>query len=270
MTNNIVVNILGGEYIIDQTINFSINDGGQNNKTITYRAYQNQIVKLSSGKVYNANEWVIHDVAKNIWKLNIGTLYSRQIYINGIKAIRASSKNSLDAYPDNYNLLESTNGYFSFCNINNYFNWDLNIIKKKQDIEIVSNNEWVSNRVPVQDKCHSQFKISKTIWDYNHKQQFQCGNKSSWIENTYDLIDLPNEWYIVRCNNLNNILYFKTLNNQPPQNLFIPQLESLIIGIKVNNLIFEGLTFQFTKWNEPSDFVPLLNSNKPFQYKYLR
>jgi len=264
MTNDIIVNISAGTYTLTETLEFTSEDSGTNNHNIIYQAADpNNKPIISGGFKIPQSNWVPHNANENIWKVNINNRYSRQIYNNGVKLKRAKSDG-------NYDLIEKTNGYFAFCNTpDDFFNWNMtDTISesvreiRQRDIEIVSNNEWKSNRIPVQSKCQSQLNVNDTIWSYNHKQQFKCGNKSAWIENTYELINTPNEWYIDRSGSLGNILYLKTSNNQPPQDVIIPQIESLIIANDVTNLIFDGLNFQYTNWNEPSKYLTTLNSNK--------
>ncbi|MBL7867906.1 MAG: right-handed parallel beta-helix repeat-containing protein [Flavobacterium lindanitolerans] len=254
MANDIIVNILGGTYTLDQPLVFDANDSGRNGKKIIYKAYQNQIPYISSAKVYNSNQWTLSDPAKNIWEISIGSLYSRQLYTNVKKLKRARSE-------INYGLMESTKGYFSFCNTNSYSNWNSGP-KPARDLEVVSNNEWKSNRVPIQSICGPQLIVHDTIWKKNDGGHLKCKGEL-WLENAYQLLDMPDEWYIDRPGNNNpNILYLKTHDNNPPANVIIPQLETLISGSGVDNIVFDGLVFQYTNWNEPSEFVSDISSNK--------
>ena len=231
MTSDIIVNLMGGTYKLTEALNFGPLDSGTVNHFVIYKAYNGQTPIISSGR--NITGWTQFDTALNIWKADIQTLYARQVYTGDQKAIRARSRTT-----DGFNLFESVNGYFSFCNTLNYFNWNLNTIQTR-DIEMVANNEWKSHRVPIQTKCLSQFKVEDSIFHYNHLGQFLCGTRPNWIENAYQLLDEPNEWYIDRSG-ASNILYYKSPTPGQPQNIIVPELDKLIVGDGVDNLIFDG------------------------------
>lgn len=266
MSSDIIVNIDAGTYVLNNTLVFNGSDSPTGNYKITYKAYNNTVVNISGGVTYNANQWTIHDSENSIWKLNIDTLYSRQVYKDGVKAKRARSDHRNDTSFEhneltNYNLQEIKTGYLSFCSRDNFDNWDMAAIQKQRDLELVSNKEFISNRIPVRFKCKAQLEIADLIRFNNHKQQFLCDARVSWLENAYELINEPNEWYIDRSGS-DNILYFKTADNQPPANVTIPQLETLIDAAWINNTIFDGLVFQYATWKKPSEYLSVLDSNE--------
>lgn len=254
MSSDIIVNISSGTYTLTETLEFTAEDSGTNGFNIIYQGTDPNNKPIISGG-QQITGWTLHDVSKNIWKANIGSLYSRQLYVNEEKAQRSRSSND-------FKLFESTSGYFSFCNNNDFQNWSLNQITQR-DLEVVSDNEWKSNRVPIQTKCGLQLTVNIPFWEKNHIGQFRCNNRPIWLENSFYLIDEPNEWYIDRSGST-NILYLKPLDGQNPNNLNVtlPSLEMLIYGNTVNNLSFIDLVFKNTSWLGPSNYNTFLDSNK--------
>ena len=65
-SNNITVNLRGGTYFQDQTLEFTEKDGGTENCKIIYRNYKDDVPVISGGKLITG--WKIFDKAKNIYR----------------------------------------------------------------------------------------------------------------------------------------------------------------------------------------------------------
>lgn len=256
LTSDIIVNILPGEHILNQTLVFDSNDSGNNGHYVIYKAYNGGEPEISGGQKITG--WSPHDPVKNIWKASIGSLYSRQIYVNGVRSVRARSE-------DKFGIYETTSGYFSTCN--DFSNWT-NI----QDLEIVSCMHWRNHRIPVESICGNQIVINPIFFEYIHRDPTFESAPINWIENAYELIDSENEWYIDKTT---QTLYYKPLNSITTQsaidalNIVSPKLEKLIDGqgingANINNIKFIGLTFQYTTWNQASEFNSSTGSNYGF------
>lgn len=254
MPMDVIVNIASGTYITTSILNFGPADSGQNGKTVTYKALTPSNPPHISGGLSLSGGWTYDG---SLWWKDIGSLYSRQLYMNGQKCKRARSEDD-----EPYYLYEGTDGFFTFCSNSNFLNWSLSQTQIN-DLEIVANNEWKSNRIPIKMRCPLQLKVADTIWKYNHQQQFKCGNKISWLENSKYLINVDKEWYIDRNITGQHRLYIKTSSTTvAPQNVVIPQTESFIYGSGAHDIIFNGLIFEYTTWNGPSNFSSALQSNE--------
>ena len=53
----ITVEILGGKYCLEQSLEFSTDDSGTSNSPVIYRAYQNQSVEILGGKILKLSEF---------------------------------------------------------------------------------------------------------------------------------------------------------------------------------------------------------------------
>ncbi|WP_379967289.1 right-handed parallel beta-helix repeat-containing protein [Epilithonimonas sp. UC225_85] len=245
MTQDIVVHIAGGSYLLESTLVFTSDDSGKNGHFVIYQAEDpaNKPV-ITSGQTIPTGWTKIQD--KDIYKANIGNLYSRQVYVNGHKAIRARSEKDMG-------LIETSTGYFS-TSCTDFSSW-ANI----KDVEIVSDMFWKSYRIPVESVCnYRQIIINNNFWNILHdnysdpeKNHFKTA-PVKWVENALELLDQTDEWYIDRSNSGSHTIYLGS--NTIPTNVVIPTLESLISGedgagyIKFNNLIFSHTT-----WNKPSE-----------------
>ncbi|MBD3188325.1 hypothetical protein GF325_15930 [Candidatus Bathyarchaeota archaeon] len=80
----------------------------------------------------------------------------------------------------------------------------------------------------------------------------------AWMENTYELLDKPGEWYHDRWTGW---LYYKPLshedmNNSSNTRAIIPRTESLLeihgnASNPASNMVFEGITFKHASWLRP-------------------
>ncbi|WP_277015556.1 right-handed parallel beta-helix repeat-containing protein [Flavobacterium lindanitolerans] len=256
LTGDVIINILPGEHILNQTLVFDSTDSGNNGHYIIYKSYSSESPVISGGQKITG--WSIYDRDKNIWKASIGNLYSRQLYVNGIKAVRARSN-------DNFNIYETKTGYFSTCN--DFSNWG-NI----QDLEIVSCMHWRNHRIPVTSICGNQIVINQTFWNSIHAQKTFESAPVKWIENAYNLIDEEQEWYIDKTS---QTLYYKPSNSITSLdainalNIIMPKLEKLIMiegsrQAMVTDIKFLNLGFSYTTWNKPSEYDPIANANFGF------
>jgi len=251
MTQDIIVHILGGTYILNETLEFNNADSGNNGHFIVYQGEVTDTDRtiISGGKTVTGWSQV---GTNNIYQANIGNLYSRQLYINGNKAIRAKSEN-------NMGLIETSKGYFSPCT--DFSNW-----KNLKDVEIASDMFWKSYRIPVDTICDKQLLINSNFWinqvhppTESESTYYFKAAPVKWIENAFELLDKPNEWYIDKSTKKVYIVSNVTLGD-----VIIPNLETLIKGSNVNNMKFSNLIFNYSNWDKPSQINNTLNSNFGF------
>lgn len=260
--DDIIVNISPGTYTHSRPLTFTQRDGGSGNRTIIYRKnpFQNGRVIISGGK--QIVNWEIHDGSRNIWKAEIGKDYARQIFVRGkqrqnvSKAVRARSN-----YP--FNMKEYRNGYKVRTKGIDFRNW-----KHIRDLEVVSNLYWVSTRIPVMDNYKAKrLLIEPEFWNHIHIQWNVYQAPFSWLENSLELLDSPNEWYIDRLSRSeSNTLYFH-FGDSNPENLeiILPVTDKLISAKNLTNVAFENIDFEFTTWNGPSTYIPKRHSNNGFR-----
>jgi hypothetical protein len=252
LENNIYVNISPGTYILTTPLQFTAADSGKSGFRVIYKGTDPNNKPIISGG-YQVTNWELHDPEKNIYKANIGNQYSRQIYVNGERAIRAKSE-------ANFQFYETKTGYVASCT--DFSSWN-NI----NEMEVVSNIRWRHCRIPIESACKGNLIINQNYWNYIHAAngglEFNRYPPVR-IENHLNLLDNENEWFIDRTNPQQHVLYYK-----PPQsqaiaglNIIVPSLDQFINGNEVKNLTFENLEFKYNNWNKPSETNPNINNNK--------
>lgn len=276
MEHDIVVNI-SGEYVLESPLIFGLEDSGTNGHRIIYKAATPGSATFTGGRK-------IHEITTEEWQtlpnttihyINIGSIYSRQVYYsdngtNWNKALRSRSDgNATNIKVSSYDFFNIDTAYFPRACPDDFANWPLpifdssdpnflptNLDTRIKDMEFVYNKEWNSSRIPFYTKVNSTVGINK-INKINNTflGNIRCNQTVSWIENAFELIDLPNEWYIDRSILGQNILYYKTNSTEPPNshNIIIPITDKLIEIDNAKNISFEGINFQFTSWTGPSN-----------------
>ena len=76
-------------------------------------------------------------------------------------------------------------------------------------------------------------------------------NLPQWVENAYELLDEDREWYLNRAA---GYLYYKpgTGENFSAATVTASKLETLVSGVNVHNVQFNGLTFSYATWLRPN------------------
>lgn len=254
LTQDVIINIMPGEYILNQPLEFTALDKVlQPAYYVNYQAYDVANKPIISGGV-KVTGWSIHDTARNIWKVNIGNLYSRQVYINGARAIRARTQNGSG-------FLETSLGYLNTCGI------DFASMPNLKDVEIVSNIHWRSSRIPIQSVCGKQIVIESKLWNGIHNQATFTKAPVEWVENALAFLDAEREWYIDKQAQM---LYLKPDNNVTTQSamnnleIVVPKLQHLIQGADFSNTRFKDLVFCYSTWNKPSELNAETGTNYGF------
>ncbi|TWU44202.1 hypothetical protein Q31b_17380 [Novipirellula aureliae] len=250
MTGDILVLVEGGEYPIHSTIDFSEIDSGKNGHTVIYRAKAGETPRLTGG--VKVTGWT-PVAGTNLFQTKVTAVENfRQMYVNDSRAQRAVSARShrgKDFFHDDSGaqvglILDSSS-------IPNFEN--------PGDMELVQVSNWSFHRVPVNrfaasgpgeiaivmDQPYFAWSLKSTGHNrFSFKKPF-------YIENAYELLDTPGEWYFNRSTD--TLTYWPLPGeDMSTTEVFIPKTETLIrirgasLTEKVENLRFEGFTFAHT------------------------
>ena len=232
MKNDILVYLKGGIHQLDSTFTLYKEDAATNGYYIIYQSYQCETPILSGGiKISN---WVLHDAAKNIYKTTIDPLIdSRQLYVNGVRAVRARSTDAVG-----WN--EDEDGYDCPAEVESW--------KNISDVEVVSYMVWKCHRGSVASVKNGHAKMDQPYWENLH---VQYSAPPVWVENAFELLDADGEWYLDRSS---AILYYKPLagENMETAEVFLAKQETLVEFVNVNNIGFRGITFAHATWLKPN------------------
>ena len=72
----------------------------------------------------------------------------------------------------------------------------------------------------------------------------------TWIENAYEFIDQPGEWYLNRSESK---LYYKPDGSMDGKSATLPVTEQLLVFEGTENITFDGVKFEDTSWLTPNE-----------------
>ncbi len=275
---DITIYIRDGTHRLTQPLVLDWRDSGQNGRYVIYRAAPDEHPVISGAvKVEN---WTLHDAALNIYKADVGANRSRQLYVNGQRATRAQTDPYPAGFRPNYDPVgASPNGGIQYIpNLLNPLEYaDPALWKNPQQIEAVIITQWKMMRVPVdavfpelilpavipglitlQEPAWTNANVFVSYDETSHK--YKPGIWSFWqvtrFENAYEFLSDPGEWYLDESN---NTLYYipRWGEDMDTADVELPVLETLVDGQgtlaqPICNIRFEGLTFSYATWMEPS------------------
>lgn len=278
---DIVIYLRGGTYRLEQTLVLDWRDSGRNGFDVVYRAAPGEYPMISGST--RVAEWSLHDPVSGIYRADVGQRESRQLYVNGSRATRAQT----EPYPVgfrpayvNVHGIPSRGGIEFIPSSLNPVGWrDPFEWSNPQDIEAVIVTQWKMMRVPVHsvipypdyapNPLLPEFKtglitLQEPAWSnanvFLDESTLEPGIWSFWqvtrFENCYEFLNQPGEWYLDKT--ARSLYYIP----RPDEDLAaadveLPLLEVLVEGRgtldhPVSNIRFEGLTFSYATWLEPS------------------
>lgn len=265
MQEDIHVYIKGGTYRLQDTVNFSAADSGQNGHNVIYSAWGKTTPIISGGRDYT--NFTLYDADKNIYRTYVGQgTVARQVYVNGIRATRARN----DVVRANYITDDGKDGPGILTNavldekMRTYTcdNVEYASFTSQSDIEAVYYESWTNPRVKVQKiDLNSEGKcvitMQRTSWQMGRNSGNCAVTYPMWFENAYELLNAEGEWYL---NKTDGYLYYKPRTGETPETMVatIPMLERAFTvsgedaDHKIHNIKFEGLRFEAFTWLWPS------------------
>jgi hypothetical protein len=239
MTGDILVYLRAGTYSLSSTFVLDAKDKATNGYKIIYQSYLCETPVISGG--VTIQNWQIHDSQKNIYKSVVTFDYdTRQLYVNGVRATRARS---IDAA----GWTETADGYTCSSSLNPATWGNLT------SVEVVARTEWRCSRGPISAVSGTNVTMSPDYWTKvkSSPSTWTRFATPAWIENAYELIDQPGEWYF---NKATKTIYYKprTGENMSTATVMFPFLVALIKGTDLTNVQFKGITFSYGTWARPN------------------
>ncbi|WJH35482.1 Ig-like domain-containing protein [Paenibacillus sp. CC-CFT747] len=247
MKGDIVVNLREGTYTLDRALSFGPEDSGRNGFFVTYRSYPGEKAVISGGQTIRG--WEPHNEARTVYQAYVGhDLQTRQLFVDGIRAVRARSESGLT------NPVKTASGYTSDDPA-------LAGFRNVEDLEFVFEDVWTNSRAGVQsitaDGGKAQITLDPEAWTAISNRGQTSATIPVYYENAYELLDQPGEWYYDRTAGM---LYYmpRAWENLSTASVVAPVLERLMdiqgasVDEPVRNLQFEGLEFTYTTWMRPS------------------
>ena len=251
---DVTVILAGGTYFLSETLSFSPEDGGKNGHTVTYAAAEGQTAVISGGAPLS--DWTLADAEKNIWVCDASAALAsfkegfspRDLRVNGVRATLARTAENLFAAAFDDKTLTT----------------DLKItenLKNPADVCLVIRNMWTESRVLVSSASTAGGKTTFTMvqpaWK-NYNVTAGLGgapinaNQFAFLENAYEFLDLPGEWYADR--DVGKVYYIpRSGEDMTKAEAVLGCLEEIMTlrGTKetpVSGLTFRNLTFSDSTW----------------------
>ncbi|MBC7959478.1 MAG: right-handed parallel beta-helix repeat-containing protein [Vallitaleaceae bacterium] len=271
MSGDVIVYLRGGKYHITNTLKFTEKDSGTNGYNVVYKAYAGETVVVSGGKTITGWKKVANSTVANLWVAEVPDVaYTRHFFVNGKSATRTKGEQAEasawdlleDSQMEFNNLLETVNtcqGDFSVYEGYKTTKAEMLAWKNQSDIEFVYDVGWthvicpVDSIVPLEDGAFVKMKMP-CFRDCQIKGGVRIGSPS-YIENAYELLKEPGEWYFKR--DTRKLYYIPRLGEDIEQvEAIIPVIEKLIelrgtLDKPVHNIQFNGITFGHTTFLRP-------------------
>ena len=248
----ITVFIRGGTYRLQESLIFWQENSGTAEYPVTYRAYKDEKPVISGGKVITG--W--QEDSNGRWKAKTDIDNFRQLYVNGTRAVRAQAGRiyELELYGDDGYRTKSV---------------ELADWRNPSDVELSYITAWAHTRCKVEsitrDGDFAIIKMKQPEYWLGKNKEGKSIDEESWagdgkyntIENAFELLDEPGEWYLDRSED--TVYYIpKAGEDMKTAEVIAPVIEKLVelkgtIDRPVHDLRFVGLTFMHASWLRPSE-----------------
>jgi hypothetical protein len=247
-TGDIAVVLRGGVYTIDRTVAFEPDDSGTGGHNVIYRAAPNETPIISGGKLVAG--W--KPDAKGRWKAPAPIDDFRQLYVDGVRAVRAHGDAAAKLE------LVGDDGYTTTAV--EMADW-----KNPGDLEICYLTVWAHPRCKVQSiKREGNHAIIAMLQPHfanaKAKEGVNVANPKQidriYLENALELLDEPGEWYLDRP--AKTVYYMpRKGEDMTKAKVMAPAVEKLVelrgtLDRPVHNIQFEGIAFEYGSWLLPS------------------
>jgi hypothetical protein len=228
----VTVYLAGGTYRLSQPLTFTAADSGTSaTGTIWWRNFAGQFPVVSGG--VRLTGWTLHDSAKNVWQATApSTLDTRQLYVNGARATRATGSIPVS-------VTQTATGYTTATS-NPMAGWG-----NRSAIEFVYRGGlglWTEPRCPVASISSSAITMAQPCWNNSTRRVMRTdgsgrtyelvGRQSiteapTAVENAYELLDAPGEWYLDRST---HTVYYvpRSGQNLATADVAAPALQTLV------------------------------------------
>ena len=222
LQRSVNVYLRGGTYELAETLVLTPEDSGTPDQPITYQAYPGEIPILSGGRRITTS-WVprasgaaiqvttIPEVARGEWYVN-------SLFVNGRRAVRARTPNEGSYYAIKSvqkDVSDHTAFAFNGADINPAWQY-LN------EVEIVAIQSWTQSRHRIQRVSGGVVELTGSP-----TQQPMKAGQRYFVENLYEGLTSPGEWYL---NRHTGQLYYYPLpgDNLATAEIIVPRLQQLL------------------------------------------
>ena len=252
MSGDIVVQLSGGTYRLTTPLSLGTADSGTNGHTVFWQAASGQTPVISGGE--QVTGWTLHDSTNNIYQASVPVgVDSRQVYVDGALAPRAAMS------------IARTDVAFTSSGLtiqNSNLNWIANLPEQNR-IELEAQNSFTDRFTPVQSISGTSVTMQEPAWQNNgwgyDTMENPFAGGALQLENSYAFLNTAGQWFLDPTAGL---LYYKAPSGWNPtaHDVELPLTTSLLdvsgsYSNPVQNLAFQGISFEDTTWLAPSSNI---------------
>jgi hypothetical protein len=263
MTADITVYLRGGTYPQTSTLTFANADSGSGGFYVKYMAYPGERPLITGGQPIKG--WKVSDATNNIYSASAGTTAFRQLYVNGVKAIRARTPNLLANNVANFNRLSGWDKTANNVQVPSsaVATWN-NLTKVEMHINIA----WGDSTLRIASITNTggtayvkfQSPESPLVFVRPNPNMAQVGwgsGRAYYFENALEFLDQAGEWYL---DETTSTVYYKprTGEDMTTATVIAPMVETIMsvngtsTSSQASYLWFQGLTFAHSTYMRPS------------------
>jgi Right handed beta helix region/Fibronectin type III domain/Protein of unknown function (DUF1565) len=266
---DVTISLAGGTYRLAQPLVLEPQDSGAHGHELVFAAEPGQHPILSGA--VRITGWKKFDAARNIWaaRLPSDADNSRQLYIDGVRATRTRGRLPVA-------LTMTATGYTASSAA--MASW-----KHPADLEFVYTGgnsvwsekgeglgSWTEPRCPVASIEGTTITMQQPCWDNSTERVMlpsgartanlvgpkSIGKQPTYVENAYELLGTPGQFYIDR--DARQIYYTpRSGENLATADVELPVLQALIeargtAADPVHNIAFSGIQFSYATWLGPN------------------
>ena len=263
MTADLTVYVRGGTYPQTSTLTFANADSGNGGFYVKYMAYPGERPLLTGGQPIKS--WKVSDATNNIYSASAGTTAFRQLYVNGVKAIRARSPNMLANNVADFNRLSGWDKTANNVQVPSsaVATWN-NLTKVEMHINIAWGDSTlrIASITTTGTTAYVKFQSpeSPMVFVRPNPNMAQVGwgsGRAYYFENAKEFLDQAGEWYL---DETTSTVYYKprTGEDMATATVIAPMVETIMsvngtsTSSQASYLWFQGLTFAHSTYMRPS------------------
>ncbi len=251
MTGDIEVILADGYYLQTETLALDEQDGGREQHYVVYRHEGQGEAVIGGRRVITG--FSLYDKEKGIYVADAPGLETRQLYVDGVRAVRARSEAGLNSPVA---LMEGGVNRGYTC-----ANPEILEYRHPEDLELIFQEQWTNPRCGVasveERSGRTALIMDQPGWNYVSDKGGTSASVPVYYENALELLDEPGEWYLDIHEG--KVYYMpRPWEDMSRAEVSAPVLEELMriqgtdYDHMVENIEFVGITFADTTWNRPS------------------
>jgi len=265
LRSDLIVRLAPGDYRLSRPLSLDARDSGSNGHRVIWQGGGRAVLNGGS----RVTGWRPVTGRPGLWSAPApsGLDNTRQLYVDGTREQRARG-------PVPVTLTKSDTGYTASADT--LAHWrnpgDMEFVytagEALWNIERAGLGQWTEPRCPIASVSGTAVTIAQPCWDNSTKRvefpdipgrtvsmvgpgSLTSGARPSYLENAFELLDQPGEWYLDRAAHR---LYYQPRHgeNLRTADVEVPVLQTLVEMKGTTGVTFSGLRFSYATWLGPS------------------